>query len=56
MRDESVPYELSLKISDNVASEDVQIRFIKDGDHRLSTERDIAILKDTVAALCDSAA
>ncbi|MBO6559500.1 MAG: alpha/beta hydrolase [Nisaea sp.] len=56
MRDESVPYDLSLKISDNVASEDVQIRFIKDGDHRLSTERDIAILKGTVAALCDSAA
>ncbi|WP_193186583.1 alpha/beta hydrolase [Nisaea sediminum] len=56
MRDESVPYELSLKIADNVASEDVQIRFVKDGDHRLSTDRDIAILKDTVAALCDSAA
>ncbi|WP_420403762.1 alpha/beta hydrolase [Nisaea sp.] len=55
MRDESVPYELSLRIADNVESEDVQIRFIKDGDHRLSTDRDITILKDTVATLCDTA-
>lgn len=55
MRDDSVPFELSLKIADKVASEDVQIRFIKNGDHRLSTDRDIEILKETVAALCDTA-
>ncbi len=54
MRDESVPYELSLRIAENVESEDVQIRFVKDGDHRLSTDRDLEILSQTVAALCDA--
>ena len=55
MCDESVPYELSLRIAGNVESEDVQIRFVKDGDHRLSTDRDLEILSQTVAALCDAA-
>lgn len=55
MRDESVPYELSLRIAENVESEDVQVRFVKDGDHRLSTDRDLEILSRTVAALCDAA-
>ena len=55
MRDESVPYELSLRIAETVESEDVQIRFVKDGDHRLSTDRDLDILSRTVAALCDAA-
>jgi hypothetical protein len=29
----------------------VQLRLIKDGDHRLSTERDLAILAETVDGL-----
>lgn len=55
MRDSSVPYQLSLKIAETVKSEDVQVLLVKDGDHRLSTERDLAILKRTVAELCDLA-
>jgi hypothetical protein len=32
-------------------SEDVQVTLVKGGDHRLSRERDIALLLRTVAAL-----
>ena len=52
MRDDSVPYELSLRIAENIESEDVQVYFVKDGDHRLSTDSDLALLSRTVAALC----
>ena len=51
MRDDSVPYELSLRIAENVESEDVQVCLVKDGDHRLSTDSDLEILSRTVAAL-----
>jgi len=51
MRDPDVPYRYALTLADRLESDDVQIRLIKDGDHRLSTERDLAILTETVDAL-----
>jgi len=56
MADPDVPYHLSLKIAEHVSSEDVQVRLIKDGDHRLSTDRDLGILTRTVANLLDGGA
>jgi esterase/lipase len=41
MLDEAVPWEHSLKIADAVASDDVELSFVKDGEHRLSRDSDL---------------
>ena len=51
MRDAAVPYRLSLLLADRLESEDVQVHLIKDGDHRLSTARDLALLETAGAEL-----
>jgi hypothetical protein len=43
-RDEAVPWRLSLDIAARLQSDEVQVRLIKDGDHRLSREADISAL------------
>ncbi|GGI82639.1 2-hydroxymuconic semialdehyde hydrolase [Polymorphobacter multimanifer] len=43
-RDDAVPWRLSLDIAERLASDDVQAVLIKNGDHRLSRETDIARL------------
>ena len=52
-RDEDVPLTVSLDLAAALHSADVQVTLIKDGDHRLSRESDIALLLRTVAALAD---
>lgn len=47
-RDEDVPWETSLKLASALRSDDVQTTLVKDGDHRLSRPRDIALLKTLV--------
>jgi pimeloyl-ACP methyl ester carboxylesterase len=49
--DADVPPEISLRLAASLRSEDVQVTLVKGGDHRLSRERDIALLLRTVAAL-----
>jgi pimeloyl-ACP methyl ester carboxylesterase len=49
--DPDVPWELSLRLAAALRSADVQVTLIKDGDHRLSREEDIALLLRTIAAL-----
>lgn len=49
--DADVPWDVSLRLAGAVRSADVQVALIKDGDHRLSREADIALLLRTVAAL-----
>lgn len=56
MRDDAVPWELSIRIMERLASRDVRVTFIKDGDHRLSEEPDLDLLCATVAELSDSVA
>jgi pimeloyl-ACP methyl ester carboxylesterase len=51
MRDPDVPWERSLRLSDCLRSEDVRLVFVKDGDHRLSREADLALLEASVAEL-----
>ena len=41
MRDSDVPPVTAQRISDALASEDVVITYVKNGDHRLSTEADL---------------
>lgn len=51
MKDESVPWRLSLQLADNLASRDVRLIYVKEGDHRLSEPQDLALLEQTVSAL-----
>lgn len=53
-RDDDVPWQKALDIAAAVCSSDVQTLLIKDGDHRLSRDGDIALLIHTVASLLDS--
>lgn len=40
-RDPDVPWETALRLAAHVASEDVTIELVKDGEHRLSRESDV---------------
>lgn len=52
-KDADVPWKTALRIADCLASEDVTVTLIKDGDHRLSRDQDIAVLLRTVGALLE---
>ncbi len=52
--DPDVPWQTALRIAERLRSSDVQTLLIKDGDHRLSRDGDIALLIRTVASLLDS--
>jgi pimeloyl-ACP methyl ester carboxylesterase len=51
--DPDVPWKISLKLAQQLRSSDVQTILVKDGDHRLSRDQDIALLIDTVARLTE---
>ena len=53
MMDDAVPWRHALAISENLASEQVTVTLIKDGDHRLSRDEDLARLIHAVAAVCE---
>lgn len=50
--DPDVPWTQSQKLMAVLAGDDVTLTLVKDGDHRLSTPRDLARLTATVEALC----
>jgi len=52
-QDADVPWEWSLEILIKVRSADVQMTLVKDGDHRLSRDSDIALLVATVRTLVE---
>jgi pimeloyl-ACP methyl ester carboxylesterase len=52
--DRDVPWRQSLELAERLASQDVSLHFIKDGDHRLSRPQDIATLLSAVQGLCDA--
>jgi pimeloyl-ACP methyl ester carboxylesterase len=54
MRDADVPWRTSQRIAERLAGDDVRITLVKDGDHRLSRDQDIALLCRTVGELLDS--
>jgi len=53
-RDADVPWEVSIRLAQALGSDDVQVTLVKDGDHRLSREQDIAILLRIVSELVAS--
>jgi pimeloyl-ACP methyl ester carboxylesterase len=50
-RDPDVPWRTALTLAGRLASDDVEVILIKDGDHRLSRARDLAVLDDVVLRL-----
>jgi len=47
-QDADVPWQLSLDLARDLVSSDVRVTLVKDGDHRLSRDGDIALLRRTV--------
>lgn len=51
--DPDVPWATALRLAERLRSADVQTHLVKDGDHRLSRPRDIALLIATVASVLE---
>jgi pimeloyl-ACP methyl ester carboxylesterase len=49
--DPDVPWEMALRIADELEGGDVQVTLVKDGDHRLSRPQDLALLQRTLVPL-----
>jgi len=50
--DDVVPWRIALDLAERLRSAEVQLTLVKDGDHRLSRDGDIALLIATVEVLC----
>ncbi|HEU0117656.1 MAG TPA: alpha/beta fold hydrolase, partial [Alphaproteobacteria bacterium] len=48
LNDRDVPWQHALRITENIAHEDVRAVFVKNGDHRLSRPEDLDLLWRTV--------
>lgn len=53
LRDDAVPWRTSLSLAERLDSRDVAVTLVKDGDHRLSREADLARLGRTLDELID---
>jgi alpha-beta hydrolase superfamily lysophospholipase len=51
MSDASVPWQTSLSLAERLASRDVVVTLVKDGDHRLSLDADLERLGRTLDGL-----
>jgi pimeloyl-ACP methyl ester carboxylesterase len=51
MLDPDVPWKRSLTLAEKLRTQDVRVVLVKDGDHRLSREQDLALLTRTVGEL-----
>jgi pimeloyl-ACP methyl ester carboxylesterase len=51
MRDDDVPYDHALRLLNHLPAQEVTITLVKDGDHRLSRDQDIVLLKNTLGDL-----
>lgn len=52
MADADVPWQNALRLVDGFGSAKVRLHLVKDGDHRLSRDADIALLLREIAAIC----
>jgi pimeloyl-ACP methyl ester carboxylesterase len=46
--DPDVPWEMALRIAEQLTGQDVRVVLVKDGDHRLSRPQDLAMLQQTL--------
>lgn len=52
MQDEPVPWQHAMRLIDHMPQDEVVLTLIKDGDHRLSRDSDLALLVEAVERLC----
>ncbi len=52
--DETVPWSVAMRLTDALRSDDVQVTIVKNGDHRLSRDKDIALLIATVEGMLEA--
>ncbi len=55
MKDGAVTWMLALALASRLATDDVSVHLVRDGNHRLSRESDLALLGRTLDALEDAA-
>ena len=53
LKDSDVPWETSQRLSNALRSNDVEVILVKDGEHRLSEDRDLARLTSVLESLID---
>jgi hypothetical protein len=53
MMDEDVPYQYSEKIANAVTSQNVEVTYIKNGNHRLSEPENLELLRKTLLSIVD---
>lgn len=51
MADADVPYQTASKIAEKLTSDDVQIHLLKNSDHRMSGEKELQLLRETLISL-----
>jgi hypothetical protein len=51
MQDPDVPWQHAMTLVEHLPADDVTLTLVKDGDHRLSRDSDIALLIRAVAAM-----
>ncbi|MND07538.1 hypothetical protein D3C83_295750 [compost metagenome] len=56
MRDAEVPWRDANALVERLASDDVVLTLVKDGDHRLSRPEDLARLRDALDELIEGSA
>lgn len=56
MRDPDVPWQHAMKLVDLLHNDDVRITLVKDAEHRLSREQDLALLFGAIRQLMDTSA
>ncbi|NNE48649.1 MAG: alpha/beta hydrolase [Altererythrobacter sp.] len=52
--DNDVPWNISMQLAERLRSDDIQIALVKDGDHRLSRDADIALLLRQVWSILET--
>ncbi|MGQ9370935.1 alpha/beta hydrolase family protein [Azospirillum sp. ST 5-10] len=53
LRDEDVPWQTSVRLAEALTTADVRLTLVKDGDHRLSRDADLALIAATVGELTE---
>jgi dipeptidyl aminopeptidase/acylaminoacyl peptidase len=53
MQDPDVPYQHALKLVDFLPTEQVTMTLVKDGDHRLSRDKDIELILRIISQLSE---
>lgn len=53
MRDPDVPWQTSIQVAEHLESQDVRVLLVKDGEHRMSRDSELAILMKWLAELIE---